>query len=259
MAYLLKLAVVALVTVPLALLTVVFGLFDPYGKQVYRLSQFWSWLILRLAGISLKVEGLKHLDPKRKYIFMVNHQSNVDIPVLVQSLPQFQLRWLAKKELLWVPFFGWAMWASKHIPVDRSNPLSAMKSLERSKERIAAGISVVVFPEGTRSRDGKLLRFKKGGFLLAAQTGTAIVPVTINGSGALLPAGAWRLRPGTIEVTVGQSVAVEGYRPGNLRLLSEQVRQRMAEHLPPIGGPPFNSIAGFEPTVGNRPLEKPGI
>src|SRR5438128_1784131 len=140
------------------------------------------------------------------------------------------------------------------------DPLDAAKSLQRAKERIAAGISVVVFPEGTRSRDGKLLRFKKGGFLLAAQTGAAIVPVTINGSGALLPAGAWRLRAGTIEVTVGESLPVEGFRPGNLRLLSEQVRERITEHLRPSGASQFHSATGFEQlAVSKRAQEKQGI
>jgi 1-acyl-sn-glycerol-3-phosphate acyltransferase len=243
MLYALKLTVIALVTVPLASLTIVFGLLDPHGKHVYRINQLWSWLFLRIAGISLKTAGLNHIDANGKYVFMVNHQSNVDIPVLINSLTQFQLRWIAKKELLWVPFFGWAMWASKHIAIDRTNPLGAVKTLERAKERIAAGISVVVFPEGTRSRDGKLLRFKKGGFLLAVQTGTPIVPVTINGSGALLPSGDWRLRPGTIEVTLGPSITVEGYQPGNLRLLSEQVRERIAEHLRPMGKSPAETTA----------------
>src|SRR4029434_2542318 len=106
--------------------------------------------------------------------------------------------------------FGRAHAPPKTLTVDRSKPSDAVKSLQRAKARIAAGISVVIFPEGTRSRDGKLLPFKKGGFLLAAQSGAAIVPVTINGSATLLPAGAWRLRAGTIEVTVGESLPVEG-------------------------------------------------
>jgi 1-acyl-sn-glycerol-3-phosphate acyltransferase len=238
MLYALKLTVIALVTVPLTVLTLVLGLLDPHGKYVYRINQLWCWMILRIAGISVKIAGLNHIDPNQKYVFMVNHQSNIDIPVLINSLHQFQLRLIAKKELLRVPFFGWAMWASKHITIDRTNPLGAVKTLQRAKERIAAGISVVVFPEGTRSRDGKLLRFKKGGFRLAVQTGTAIVPVTINGSGALLPSGAWRLQSGTIEVTLGQPITVEGYQPGNLRLLSEQVRERIAEHLRPMARSP---------------------
>jgi 1-acyl-sn-glycerol-3-phosphate acyltransferase len=260
MSYAFRLTLIVLLTVPLALLMVVFGLFDPNGKHVYRIGQFWAWSILRAGGVALKVEGLERLDPGRQYVFMVNHQSNVDIPVLVQSFPMFQLRWMAKKELLWVPFFGWAMWASKHITVDRSKPSDAVKSLQRAKARIAAGISVVIFPEGTRSRDGKLLPFKKGGFLLAAQSGAAIVPVTINGSATLLPAGAWRLQPGVIEVIVGEAISVEGYRPGNLRLLSEKVRAQMAARLRPSVVPPGASVAASNrPAIAKPSLEKQSI
>jgi len=215
----------------LATLTTLAGLIDRHGKVVYRINKLWTWAILRAGGVKLKVAGLEKLDPRRPYIFMVNHQSNVDIPILVQSLPRFQLRWIAKKELLWVPFFGWAMWATKHIFVDRASPINAVKSLRRAKQRIAAGISVVVFPEGTRSRDGQVQRFKKGGFLLAVEANTEIVPIAIKGSRDLLPSGAWRLRSGTVEVVVDQPVSTAGYRPGNLRLLSDQVRQTIAGQL----------------------------
>jgi 1-acyl-sn-glycerol-3-phosphate acyltransferase len=233
MFYILRLTLFSVITIPLALLTMLLGCLDRHGKLVYRINQFWAWLLLRMGGISLNVEGQENIDTDQQYIFMVNHQSNVDIPVIVQSLARFQLRWIAKKELLWVPFFGWAMWATKHITIDRSDPVDARKSLERAKEKIATGISVVVFPEGTRSRDGRLLRFKKGGFLLAVQARTQIVPVTINGSGRVLPSGGWKLRPGIIEVRVGKPIAVEGYRVGKLRALSDQVRQAIAANLRP--------------------------
>jgi 1-acyl-sn-glycerol-3-phosphate acyltransferase len=213
-------------------------------------------LILRIAGISLKIQGLENLDPGQQYIFVVNHQSNIDIPVLVQTLAQFQLRWIAKKELLWVPLFGWAMWATKHITVDRSNRADALKSLERAKQRIAAGISVVVFPEGTRSRDGKLLRFKKGGFLLALQTGKNIVPITINGSGRILPSGDWRLRSGTIEVIVEKPIVTATYRVGNLQLLSDQVRHTIAGHLRPMEA---MLVASEAETVFNPRTRTPAV
>jgi 1-acyl-sn-glycerol-3-phosphate acyltransferase len=231
MFYLLKLGSILLVTVIASSLTVLFGIFDRHGKSVYRLNQFWTWIILRLGGVSLKVIGLERLDPLEQYVFMVNHQSNIDIPVLVQALRSFQLRWIAKRELLRVPFFGWAMWASKHIIVDRANRSDAIKSLQQARQRIAAGISVVIFPEGTRSRDGKLLPFKKGGFLLAVQTGRPIVPITINGSRELLSPGAWRLKRGTVELIIDQPVALTGFRPGNLRILSGQIRQTIERHL----------------------------
>lgn len=231
MFYLVKLTAIAVITLPLSMLTILCGLCDPQGKQVYRISKLWTWLILKIGGITLNVEGLKGLDPQRQYLFVVNHQSNIDIPVLVQALANFQLRWIAKKELLWVPFFGWAMWAAKHIAVNRDDPLSALRSLELAKRRIAGGISVVIFPEGTRSTDGKLLPFKRGGFLLAVKTRTPIVPVTINGTGKLLAKGDWRIRRGEVNVNIGVPLAVENFRSGGLRGLSAQVEEMIAAQL----------------------------
>jgi 1-acyl-sn-glycerol-3-phosphate acyltransferase len=151
------------------------------------------------------------------------------------------------------------MRATKHVTVDRSDPQDAVKSLARAKERLGAGISLVIYPEGTRSRDGRLQRFKKGGFLLAVQANTPIVPVTVNGSAKLLPAGAWRLRPGTIDITIDKPVSVEGFRPGNLRLLVNQVhatidaRRRTAE-------PGAARAEIFEDSaIGHEPIEKPSM
>jgi 1-acyl-sn-glycerol-3-phosphate acyltransferase len=257
MLYLVQLCVLLVVTVPLALVTIAFGAMDRHGKRVYRINQLWTWLVLRMGGISLRVRGLENIETGRQYVFMVNHQSNIDIPVLIQSLVRFQLRWIAKKELLRVPLFGWAMWATKHITVDRSDPLDAVKSLERAKERLAAGISIVVFPEGTRSRDGRLLPFKKGGFLLAAKTRTAIVPITIVGSAGVLPAGGWKLRPGAVEVFVDSPIATEDYRAGKLKALSDQVRQVIAARLHQAAAvQPVTATGDIKPTSGPRRLEK---
>jgi 1-acyl-sn-glycerol-3-phosphate acyltransferase len=257
MFYFVRLCLLLVVTVPLAIVTIALGPFDPHGKRVYRINKFWTWLIIRMGRISLRVSGLENIETGQQYVFMVNHQSNIDIPVLVQSLSPFQLRWIAKKELLQVPLFGWAMWATKHITVDRSDPLDAVKSLERAKERIAAGISIVVFPEGTRSRDGLLLPFKKGGFLLAAKTRTKIVPVTIVGSASLLPAGAWKLRPGKIEVFVDKPISVDGYRAGKLRALTDQVRQVIAAHLHQTAAPQQTTVpTGMKSTTDDSWLEK---
>lgn len=231
MVYGLKLLVIGAVTMPAALLTTVLGLFDPYGKHVYGISRFWTWVILKVGGVRVRAKGLNRIDPNQQYLFMVNHQSNIDIPVLMHSLPAFQLRWLAKKELLWVPLFGWAMWAGKHIIVDRSDRFNALSSLKKAKQRMKGGISLVVFPEGRRSSDEKLLPFKRGGFLLAIKTQTSIVPVTINGSGTVLPKGDWRIRRGTIEVIIGEPLAVESYRPATLRALSAQVQELIRKNL----------------------------
>ena len=248
MRYGLKLLAICAVTVPAALLTTILGLFDPHGKHVYGISRFWAWVILKSGGVSFSVNGLSHIDPRQQYVFMVNHQSNIDIPVLVQSLPAFQLRWIAKKELLWVPFFGWALWAAKHITVDRSDRFNALGSLKKARQRMKSGISLVVFPEGTRSGDGHLLPFKRGGFLLAVKTLTPIVPVTISGSGMILPKGDWRLRGGKIAVTLGAPVSVENYRPGTLRALSAQVHGLIEKTLRAQSQLSTNSC-GAEPAI----------
>lgn len=233
MLYSVKLFLVALITLPVSLLIIAFSLFDPQGKLSYGISRFWTWGILKIGGIRLKVKGLEQLDTSRQYIFMANHQSNIDIPVLVQSLSHFQLRWVAKKELLFIPLFGWAMWAAKHIVVDRSSRSEAMTTLRKARERIEGGICVVLFPEGTRGVDGKLLPFKRGGFVLAAKTQTPVVPVTINGSGAILPRGDWRIRGGEIEVIVSEPVALDQYQGGNVQSLLSRVRAVMESQCRP--------------------------
>jgi 1-acyl-sn-glycerol-3-phosphate acyltransferase len=231
MFYGLKLLVIFVVTVPATLLIILLGPFDRNGKHIQRITSFWTKMILKVAGVVLNVKGLSQIDPKRQYVFMVNHQSNIDIPVLIQSLSPIRLRWIAKKELLWVPFFGWAMWAAKHITVNRSDQSGALESLKKAKERMKDGVSLAIFPEGTRGSEGDLLPFKRGGFLLAVKTGTPIVPVTINGSAAILPKGDWRIRGGPIEVVIGAPVAVENYRPGTLRALSARIRKLIEKTL----------------------------
>jgi len=257
MLYFLKLAVVAAYTVPATLVIVLFGLFDPHGKHVYCIARFWSWMILSMGGVKIKIHGLSRIDGSQRYLFMANHQSNIDIPVLINSLPAFQLRWIAKKELLWVPFFGWALWGGKHITVDRADGSAARRSLLRAQEHMANGISVVVFPEGTRSPDGRLLPFKRGGFLLAARTRVPIVPVSIGGSGKILSRGDWHVRPGTIEVHIGEPIATTDYRPGSLRGLATEVQRIVEKNLALNDGPGWESDnAPCMAETKNAPLEK---
>lgn len=256
MLYCLKLVVTVAVTVLAALTIILFGLFDPHGKHVYCVTRFWSWMLLEMGGIKVNVLGLGRLDPRQQYLFMANHQSNVDIPVLVKSLPAFQLRWIAKRELLWVPFFGWAMWAGKHITVDRADGAGARGSLLKAQERIANGISVVVFPEGTRGSGGPLLPFKRGGFLLAVRAQVPIVPVTIGGSGKVLSKGDWRVRPGKIEVHLGDPIATTNYRPGSLRDLVVEVQRIVEKNLAINGAPvresPKPSRSGEQAPLGKE-------
>jgi 1-acyl-sn-glycerol-3-phosphate acyltransferase len=252
MLYFFKLAVIATVTVPAALVIIIIGFFDPYGKRGYVISRIWTWMVLTVSGVSLKVNGLNHIDPKRQYVFIANHQSNIDIPVLIQSLPGFQLRWIAKRELLRIPLFGWAMRAAKHITVDRSDRSEGMGILKKAQQRMAGGISLMVFPEGTRTTNGRLLPFKRGGLLLALKTRAPIVPVTINGSGKILPKGDWRVRGGKIEVTVGEPIPVENYRPGTLRDLSARVYEVITKNLWPVSESEDEVLGQIQPMAAPR-------
>ena len=204
--YTLKLALIVLGSIVQSIPMIALGLVDPDGKRVYPMFRFWSWCVLKTGGVRLKVRDTSRLDPRQAYVFMANHQSNIDIPVLVQALAPFQLRWMAKRELLRIPFFGWALWASKHIIVKRSRSKDVVAAMAGAREKLTRGISVVVFPEGTRSTDGQLLPFKRGGFRLAEQAGVPIVPVTINGSGVLMKRGDWRLKRGEVEVVIGNAI-----------------------------------------------------
>jgi len=230
MIYCLKLLVIGLVTLPLCLLIVLLAPFERKGKLAYPIGRLWTWTILKTGGIRLRVRGLDRLDPSRPYVFIANHQSHLDIPVLMHALPPFQLRWMAKKQLAYVPIFGWALWASRHILVDRIDRGSAMASFRKAREKIADGISVVIFPEGTRSSGGHVLPFKRGGFLLAAKTITPIVPVTINGSWSLLPRGDWRVRAGEIEVIVDEPIPVGRYDGRKVSALVTRVRDMIESH-----------------------------
>ena len=204
--YTLKLALIVLGSIVQSIPMIALGLVDPHGKRVYPMFRFWSWCVLKTGGVELKVRDTSRLDPRQAYVFMANHQSNIDIPVLVQALALFQLRWMAKRELLRIPFFGWALWASKHIIVKRSRSKDVVAAMAAAREKLTRGISVVVFPEGTRSTDGQLLPFKRGGFRLAEKAGVPIVPVTINGSGVLMKRGDWRLKRGEVEVVIGDAI-----------------------------------------------------
>lgn len=230
MPYSLKLLLIGLLSISIGMVLIVLAPFDRDGRMASSPTNFWSRAILKICGIRLKVQGLDRLDPNRPYVFIANHQSYIDIPVLIQALPSFQLRWIAKKELLWVPLFGWAMWSAKHIIVDRSNLSSAKASLKKAEQRIKAGVSVVIFPEGTRGSNGELLPFKRGGFVLAIKTQTPIAPVTVGGSGAILPRGDWRIKKGEIKVTVSEPVEVDRYQIGKAKELLTRVREQVESH-----------------------------
>jgi len=165
---------------------------------------------------------------------MANHASMIDIWAVLLAVP-VPFRFIAKKQLGAIPLFGWAMRAGRFIFIDRQNAASARRSIEEAARRIKSGQSVVIFPEGTRTRDGRLNAFKKGGFHLALDSGAAIVPVAIHGSRALMPRGSALIRSGTVRVDIGEPIETAGLRPADREALAARVRDTIAVML---GEPP---------------------
>jgi 1-acyl-sn-glycerol-3-phosphate acyltransferase len=190
-----RLIVFTLDTVLWIPLVILVSLCDHEARTAFRLAQWWAWANLKLVGAHLTVKGLEYLDPRQSYVFVSNHRSNLDVLALVVALWDFQLRWVAKEELFRIPLFGWGLRATKQILVNRADHAQALASLAEAKRRVHDGISVVFFPEGTRS-DGTMLPFKKGAFVFAIDTGAQVVPIGITGTERLLPRTAWTVRRG---------------------------------------------------------------
>jgi 1-acyl-sn-glycerol-3-phosphate acyltransferase len=198
------------------------------GRTAHKVARLWGGAILLGSGIRVRVRGDSNLDPSRSCIYMSNHQSNFDIPVLVSCL-KVQFRWLAKKELFQIPLFGYAMKKSGSISIDRSNRNAAIKSLRQTAETIRSGVSVVIFPEGTRSTDGNIREFKKGGFVLAAESKVPIVPVILHGTRSIMPKKHISITPGEVLMEIRPPIETSMYARKDKNIMMEKVRAIISE------------------------------
>lgn len=178
---------------------------DKKGNLVHYISRFWSLLNVFLSGTRLKVKGKEKIEKRGAYIVMSNHQSLFDVWALIGKLP-LQLRWIIKSEIKKVPVFGYVLGRMGHIYIDRRKGRDATLGMESAVQKVREGTSVVIFPEGTRSRDGRLQKFLRGGAVIAIRSGVPILPVIVNGSRFVLPKGTLALMPGKIDVIVGDSI-----------------------------------------------------
>jgi len=233
--HLFKALAVVLNTLIIAPLVVVFSVLDRDSRIAYYLALCWVWLNLFFSGVRLHVRGLERIARDRGYIFMSNHRSNADIVAIAWALRDYQLRWVAKKELLRVPVFGWGLRALRNIIIDRSNREEAIESYRLARERIRRGISVMVFPEGTRGEGPELLPFKKGGFLLALETETPIVPIAVLGTARVLARKGWKLEKGDVEVIIGHPIETSGRTVEDRNRLLEEVRAAIRDLMGPAG------------------------
>ena len=210
-------------TILTGFMVILCSFFDPSGNFVGLLGKTWSRLNLFLVGVCVRLTGLENISKGQPYIIMINHQSLFDVWALAGFLP-IQMRWIVKKELRKVPLFGIACERMGQIFIDRKNPEQSHVELQVLKSKFKNGASAVFAPEGTRSPDGKLLPFKKGGFVMALRTGIPILPVTINGSRFCLPRSSIKFYPGVIRINVHKPVSVDGYTYDTKEKLMDLVR-----------------------------------
>ncbi|MGE0684910.1 MAG: lysophospholipid acyltransferase family protein [Candidatus Binatia bacterium] len=201
-----RLLLVALLTIFWGGPVILLSFFDLHAERAALLIRFWARGVLWVCGIAVRVRGRERLDASTSYIFMANHQSNFDIPILMAAFDTLQVRWVSKRAVRKVPIIGLCMQRTQQVLVDRESPTQAVAVIRQVKTLLNAGISVIFFPEGTRTRDGRLQVFKPGGFAVAVEAGVSVAPVTVKGSRTIWPPGGLDIRSGIVEVVFSDPV-----------------------------------------------------
>ena len=223
---------IAVYTIVLGTISLASSFVDRSGRFAHKCARAWSWLILKTTGVTVEHTGLDRLPRGTSYVFAANHQSIYDIPVLFWHLP-FELRILAKASLGSFPFLGWHLARTGHVLVERKNPGADL--FRQVRRLMHAGYSLFVFPEGTRSLDGSLARFRAGTFMMAIEAGLPVVPVAVDGSRFVMRKGQLMTSPGHVRVTVLDPIPTAGRRPEDARAFAREVQQAIAGAL---GHPP---------------------
>ena len=195
---------ISVYTIVLGAASIVSSLFDRRGYFAHHCARAWSWLILKTTGVRVTIEGLERIVPGRTYVFVSNHQSIYDTPVVFASLP-YQLRIIAKESLARFPVLGWHLRRGGHLFVDRKHPDRA-GILNRWRALVSEGLSLIIYAEGTRSADGHVARFKAGSFLLAIEAGLPIVPLAIIGTRQTMPKGRLRTEPAEVTLVIHDAI-----------------------------------------------------
>ncbi|MBI3756675.1 MAG: 1-acyl-sn-glycerol-3-phosphate acyltransferase [Deltaproteobacteria bacterium] len=246
-----RLLAVALLTIFWGGPVILLSFFDPYAERAALLVRLWAKGVLWACGITLRAHGQERLDAAQAYLFMANHQSNFDIPILMVAFGLLQVRWVSKRAVRKVPIIGLCMQRTHQVLVDRESPTQAVAVIRQVKALLDAGISVIFFPEGTRARDGRLQEFKPGGFVAAVETGVPIVPITVKGSRALWPPGGLDIRPGVVEVIFDEPIPVATHlsRKAAREDLLKRVRAAIAAQLleDPVSSVPETASVAVQP------------
>ncbi len=218
---------IVIATLALGVIALVSYLIDRKGRIGHYCARLWGRIALLANGVKVKVEGLDNVKGTGPFIFMSNHQGSYDIFALLGHLP-FHFKWLAKKELFSIPFFGWTMSAAGYISLDRQGTRETVEAMNQAAQRIRDGMSVIIFPEGSRSPDGTIQPFKKGGFTLAMKSKAPIIPISLAGSREIMPKDRLTASAGEIRIKIGEPIDTASYSLKERNLLMEKVRETIS-------------------------------
>jgi 1-acyl-sn-glycerol-3-phosphate acyltransferase len=224
-------AFIGIYTIIMCVGALVLALFGRNGMKIhFRIAVPWARVCLRMCGILVSVKGHENVDPLVPRIYMSNHQSYFDIFALLAHLP-VDFKFIVKQELMKIPLFGMSMRRAGYIGIERKDPRKAIQSMNSAAAKIRKGASVLIFPEGTRSLDGRLQSLKKGGFHLALKSGCAIVPVVISDSYRIVSKGSLKINKGSFVMHIGKPIETQGYSRKDITQLMERVREAMLDQL----------------------------
>ena len=226
--WLIKNFVVILYSLLIAILSILIFPIDYKRKLSNPLMKVWTNIVLFIYGIKVNVFGAENINPGKGKIYISNHASYMDIFVQLAKLPN-NVRMIYKKEINRIPILGWAMFCAGFISIDRVNIRKAMKSLDKAAEKVKKGLSVVIYPEGTRTKDGSIGEFKRGMFFLADKSMADIIPVSMSGTFEIMPLGKMKVKRGTVNMVIGKPVK---YRKDK-ELLNE-IRNTVIQNLKPV-------------------------
>lgn len=223
--------IIILATIVMGSISLLTSLFDSAGRIQHQISRIWSRMLLAVSGVRMRIEGLEKIDPGTTYVFIANHRSFMDIPVLLAHLP-LQFRFLAKKGLFLIPFLGTHLRRAGHLPVVKDNPRASLKSMSEAVRLIRnQGMSVMLFPEGGRSKDGGLQEFVEGAAYIAVKSGAPVIPIAMTGTREVLPMGSLQIMSGIVELRIGDPIPTAHLTPRDRAALTQTMHDRVADLL----------------------------
>ena len=222
--------IIIIATIILGIISLTTSLFDKDGVRQHRISRIWSRLLLAVSGVKMRIEGLEKIDPAGSYVFVANHRSLMDIPVLLAHLP-LQFRFFAKKGLFLIPIMGTHLRRAGHLPVVKGDPRASLKSMSDAARLIRErGLSVLLFPEGGRSTD-RLQEFKEGAAYVAIKAGVPVIPIAMTGTREVLPMGSMQIMSGIVELKIGDPISIENLTLKDRMVFTGILRDKVASLL----------------------------